>query len=200
VINLTPLVRYTAILTSLILASGSMICINPAQSQQRACVITDEGTTVCGKPTTSKQKQQETTPNKKNTDLSQSVKLDDYIFSLKKCQRFSPGAFCTITIVNNGKERNLKIVANNLSDRSMMIMTDITGKEYSFDAKLVEIGETKDKEITFKPNGGKSYDVVLHFVRIARSTNKAQKLLLPISIDGTLKMVVFNDFILEIFM
>jgi hypothetical protein len=199
VINLNPIVRHIAIFTTLILASNS-ICINQAQSQQRTCVITDEGTTICGKPTTFKKKVNETTQLKQNTEFSQQFRLDDYIFSLKKCQKLVTSAFCNITIVNDGAERNLTIIANSQSDSSIMIMIDITGEEYRFEAKSLDIGERQDKTVTFKPTKGKIYDLVLHFKRVARSTNKAQKLLLPVTIDGTSRMVLFTNITMEIFM
>jgi hypothetical protein len=201
VINLTSIVRHTAILTTLILVSNS-ICINQAQSQpqQRACVITDEGTTVCGKPTTPQKKANEINQEKKNTVPPQEFRIDDYVFSLKKCQRFTPGAFCNITIVNNGAERNLKIIANSPSDSSIMIMTDITGEEYRFEAKSLDIGEKRDGAVTFKPTKGKSYDLVLHFKRVARSTLQTQKLLLPVTIDGTSRMVIFTNITMGIYM
>lgn len=202
-INITSLVRHVAIFTTLILASNS-ICINQSQSQtqpqQRTCVITDEGATVCGKPTTFKKKVSETNQRKQNMELAQEFRLDDYIFSLKKCQKFVQSAFCNITIVNNGAERNLKIIAKSQSDSSIMIMTDITGEEYRFEAKSLDLGERQDEAVTFKPTKGKSYDLVLHFKRVARSTNKAQKLLLPVTIDGTSRMVLFTNITMEIYM
>jgi hypothetical protein len=203
VIDLTSIIRHTAIFITLILASNS-ICVNQAQSQpqppQRACVITDEGTTVCGKPTTSQKKVNEINQEKKNMVFAQEFRLDDYIFKFKKCQKLVSSAMCMITIVNNGAERNLKITANSLSDSSIIIMTDTIGEEYRFEAKSLDMGERKDKTVTFKPTRGNSYDLVLHFPRVARSTNKAQKLLLPVTIDGTSRMVLFTNITMEIFM
>jgi hypothetical protein len=49
--NLVRMFAQASVLASMVLASLS-IYSNPASAQQRACVITDEGATVCGKLTT----------------------------------------------------------------------------------------------------------------------------------------------------
>jgi hypothetical protein len=79
-------------------------------------------------------------------------------------------------------------------------MTDITGEEYRFEAKSLDIGEKRDGAVTFKPTKGKSYDLVLHFKRVARSTLQTQKLLLPVTIDGTSRMVIFTNITMGIYM
>ncbi len=195
-IDLTPVIRHAAILTSLILVSSS-IYINPAQSQQRACVITDEGTTVCGKPTTSKKKTQETTQDNQNTESFQEFRLDNYVFSLKECKQFFTGsgmdAACKLTVVNNGTERKLSIIASSQRNPSIMNMTDTTGEKYTPRAWLVSVGEKRGEDVTFKTTSGNSYPISIQFRGVPRSVDKAQDLYLSISIDETPRLVHFTD-------
>jgi hypothetical protein len=94
--NLVCMFSRTSALSSMILA-GFLIHSNPASAQQRACVITDEGATVCGKPTK---------PTKKpNSSLGCQKEFDNYIVLLKGCKRLDTTIKCTVQITNKGVER-----------------------------------------------------------------------------------------------
>jgi hypothetical protein len=73
--NLVRMFAQTSVLASIVLTSLS-IYSNPASAQQRACVITDEGATVCGKLTTQ--------TNKTN----QLLQISKLIISLSLSQNF----------------------------------------------------------------------------------------------------------------
>jgi hypothetical protein len=73
----------TSIMASLVLTSLSFH-INSASAQQRACVITTEGNTVCGRLTTSKK----VSKIKQNSSSSgYRTEIDDFVFLLKGCRR-----------------------------------------------------------------------------------------------------------------
>jgi hypothetical protein len=95
----------TSVLASMVLTSFSLH-INPASAQQRACVITTEGNTVCGKLTTSKK----VSKIKQHSSSSRyRTEIDDFVFLLNGCRRNQETIKCYFTITNKGEERDLMI-------------------------------------------------------------------------------------------
>lgn len=101
--NLVRMFAQTSVLASMVLTSLS-IYSNPASAQQRACVITDEGATVCGKLTTQTKKP---TPNS-----GYRKEIDNIVFLLKNCKRSEANVMCNFIITNKGSERELAIQLN----------------------------------------------------------------------------------------
>jgi hypothetical protein len=136
--NLIRIVRKTSILSSIFLAIASLsINVNPAQSQQRACVINDNADTVCGKLTSTKKE------TKKNTQVPVYRKeVDNFVFLLKGCKKSDTTVKCDLIVTNKGKERNLWIVSQYPSKDSKFI--DSEGKAYLVSA--IEIGGKKTNE------------------------------------------------------
>jgi hypothetical protein len=98
--NLVRMFAQTSILASMILTVLS-IYSNPASAQQRACVITDEGATVCGKLTTQTKKPSPNSAYRKE--------VDGFIFLLKGCSRSEENIKCDLAMTNKGQERTLEI-------------------------------------------------------------------------------------------
>jgi hypothetical protein len=125
--------------------------INPVLSQQRACVITDEGTTVCGKLTTS--------AKKPNRSLEKRQEFDKFVFSLKGCRRQDENIKCDFAIANRGSEDRLLYV---YADSSLV---DSNGRSY-FGSSL-EIGEKSSKgEIPLTVSPGINYNAILTFENV----------------------------------
>jgi hypothetical protein len=71
---------------------------NPARADQKACVITDAGATVCGRLTSLKP------PANRPPVSNNQVQIDKMIFSLKGCKRDEKVVKCTFEIANRGKD------------------------------------------------------------------------------------------------
>jgi hypothetical protein len=113
--NLVRMFAQTSVLASMVLSSLS-IYSNPVSAQQRACVITDEGTTVCGKLTT---------PTKKpNSNPGYRKEVDDFVFLLRGCNRSGENVRCNLIITNKRSERTLEI------NRANCKIVDSTGKSH----------------------------------------------------------------------
>jgi hypothetical protein len=131
--NLVRNIQQASLLVSIISASF-LVCNHPARTEQKACVVTDEGVTVCGKSPSTK-------PPKNNRPpiSNHQVKIDSITFSLKGCKRppkfASTTVKCTVEIANRGKEdKEIKSFAI----KSYMI--DASGTSYP--ATLVDMGGT----------------------------------------------------------
>ncbi len=98
--NLVCMFAQTSALSSMILASF-LIYNSPVSAQQRACVITDEGATVCGKLTTQTKKPIKSSGYRKE--------VDNFIISLKGCRRSNTTINCDVTITNKGKDEAIRI-------------------------------------------------------------------------------------------
>jgi uncharacterized protein YjhX (UPF0386 family) len=120
--NLVRNIQKTTLLASMISAS-LLVCNNPAKANQKACVITDAGATVCGRLTSLKPP----TNNRPPVESNQ-VQIDKMIFSLKGCRRDEQAVKCTFEIANKGKEE--KQLA---SSAGGSYMVDSTGTSYRAD-------------------------------------------------------------------
>jgi hypothetical protein len=103
----------TSVLAGVFLASFP-IDSNPASAQQRACVITDEGNTVCGKLTTQ--------PKKSSSGYRKEVK--DYIFVLKGCRRSDTTIKCSLFVTKRGAEETFTV------HPSLSSIIDFNGRSY----------------------------------------------------------------------
>jgi hypothetical protein len=106
----------TSVLAGMVLTSLS-IYSNPASAQQQACVITDEGATVCGKLTTQ--------TKKPNSPSGYRKEVDKFVILLKGCSRSDATIKCNFVITNKGEERGFEIRAGQSS------IIDSKGKPYS---------------------------------------------------------------------
>jgi hypothetical protein len=95
--NLVRNIQQASLLAGIISAS-LFVCNNPARADQKACVITDAGTTVCGRLTNIKP------PTNRPPVSSNQVQIDKITVSLKGCRRDDKIVKCTFEIANRGKE------------------------------------------------------------------------------------------------
>jgi hypothetical protein len=124
--NLIRIALQTSILTSVVL-TGLIINGDAARSQQRACVITDDGATICGKLTTVKKE-----AKKPAQSSGYRKEVNNFLYVLKGCKRSDMIVKCDLVIINKGVQRDLLLYAQ----QSKII--DVAGKSHS--GSNVEIG------------------------------------------------------------
>ncbi len=147
----------TSVLTSMVLSSLS-IYSNPASAQQRACVITDEGATVCGKLTTQ--------TKKPNQSSGQRKEVDKFVFILKGCRRSDTTIKCNLLVTNKGAERELYIQA---VERSTIV--DSVGKSYP--GSTVDIGGKNSNALWTVISPGIDYSADISFENIPEQIAQA---------------------------
>jgi hypothetical protein len=91
--------RRTSVFASLLITS-LFIYKNPVQAQERACVMTDRGTTVCGKLI----RQTQSSTNQSVQSFGQKDEVGNFVYVLKDCKRSSANLKCAFTVLNKGKE------------------------------------------------------------------------------------------------
>jgi hypothetical protein len=137
--NLVRNIQQASLLAGIISAS-LFICNNPARADQKACVVTDAGMTVCGRLTSLKPPTSNRPPVSNNQ-----VQIDKMIFSLKGCRRDEKVVKCTFEITNKGKEE--KVLG---SDTRGSYIVDSTGTSYR--ANTLDLGGTLFSESNLGTN------------------------------------------------
>lgn len=174
--NLVRITQQASILASII-STSLLIHIDLASAQQKTCVITDEGTTVCGKPTTQ--------IKKSNQNSTYRKEVNNFIFILKNCSKLDTNVKCDFTITNKGLERELVIYTTSSK------LVDPDGKSHyayslDFDSR---VGDTNySPRATIVP--GVDYAATLNFKNMQDKIARFQ--LLEISTNG--KSVQFRNF------
>ena len=154
--NLLFITLRTSILASMVLTSFS-INSDPASAQQQACVITDQGNTVCGKLTTQQKKPNQTSGQRKE--------VDNFVFLLKGCRRSDTTIKCNFQIANKGQERNLYVNAE------YSAIVDSMGKSYS--GSTIDIGGKNSNSLWTVITPGINYDASMTFENIPEQIAQA---------------------------
>jgi hypothetical protein len=170
----------TTVLAGMVLA-GLSIETNPASAQQRACVITDEGNTVCGKLTTQ--------PKKSTTPSGYRKEVDKFVVLLKGCRRSDTTIKCNLSIANRDAEKSLRIKAWGST------IVDSTGKSYK--GSTVDIGGRSSSDVSTTISPGIDYVADITFENIPEKIIQAPLLNLSLNTtaDRTLQFrnVSFSD-------
>jgi hypothetical protein len=159
--TLIRFVQRASLLSSLVVTS-LIIHGSPARSQQRVCIITDDGATMCGKLTSSKKEAKN--PKQQNSGYRKEV--NNIVYLLKGCRKSDTSVKCEFVITNKGAEKDLYIVA---SDYSTIV--DSNGKSYS--ASTIDIGGRSDTSVTTSMAPGIDYAAILNFENIPDQVTKA---------------------------
>jgi hypothetical protein len=125
--TLIRLIQRVSLLSSLVVTS-LIIHGSPARSDQRVCIITDDGATMCGKPTSSKKEAKN--PKQQNSGYRKEV--NNIVYLLKGCRKSDTTVKCEFVITNKAAERALNI-GNYYST-----IVDSTGKSYKH--STIDIG------------------------------------------------------------
>ncbi|MEH1908683.1 hypothetical protein [Nostoc sp.] len=169
-------VRRTSVFASIVLSS-LLIYSFPAQSQQRVCVITDEGATVCGKPT----KQ----PKNTNSHSEQRKLINGYVFLLKGCRRSDTTIKCNLLITRESTEDNFGI------DASKLTIVDSVGKSYNGSA--VEMGGKSGNSVSLRISPGINYVTDITFENIPENITQAPVLKLPVFANNGANNIEFRN-------
>jgi hypothetical protein len=97
---LNPIKVFRTSVFSGLLLTSFFIYNNPVRAQQRACVMTDRGTTVCGKLI----RQTQSSTNQSMQSFGQKDEVGNFVYVLKDCKRSSANLKCSFTVLNKGKE------------------------------------------------------------------------------------------------
>ena len=121
--NLVRNIKQASLLAG-IFSAILLISSNPAAAEQKACVITREGATVCGKLTSLKPPSNNPQPT-----ATKQVQIDKFTFDLKGCKRDGKNIKCIFEIANIGKEQK---DITSVGARSYIL--DSTGTSYQSDS------------------------------------------------------------------
>jgi hypothetical protein len=174
--NVVRMFAQTSALSSMILASF-LIYNSPVLAQQRACVITDEGDTICGKLTTQTKKPSLNSVYRKE--------VDGFVFLLKRCSRYEESVKCDLTMVNKGQERTLEINRDNCK-----IVDSFGNSHYSPALDLDGKMGVNDSLPQVRVVPGIEYALVLNFKNIPNQITRTQ--LLEITLQNR-KSVQFRN-------
>jgi hypothetical protein len=156
--NLMRTVRCTNVLATLILAS-LFIHAKPARSQQRACVVSDDGVTVCGRPTAVKK------GASKPTQVSAYRKeINNFALLVKGCKRVDANIKCDLVVTNKGVERDLSL------NPAFIKIIDSVGRSHQ--CQTVDFGGVGN--VTAKITPGIDYAATITFNDIPDQISQAQ--------------------------
>lgn len=138
------------IFASTFVASLSIANTQPASAQKQTCVITEDGSTVCGKRA----------PQIKKPDRSavQNRDIKNYTISLKGCTRQDISVKCSLTVKNTGTERRFSISPVNSS------LVDAKGRAYK--GEQISIGGKTDVYSLLTISPGIEYAAEITFENI----------------------------------
>jgi hypothetical protein len=157
--TLIRLVQRASILSSLVVSS-LLLHSNPARSEQRVCIITDDGATMCGKPTSSKKEAKN--PKQQNSGYRKEV--NNFVYLLKGCRKSDTSVKCEFTITNKGVEKNFDM------GNSYTTIIDSNGKSYP--ASSVDIGGVSDFVRSLDIAPGIDYEAAITFPNIPEKITK----------------------------
>jgi hypothetical protein len=168
--TLIRFIQRASLLSSLVVTS-LIIHGSPARSDQRVCIITDDGTTMCGKPTSSKKEAKN--PKQQNSGYRKEAK--NIVYLLKGCRKSDTSMKCEFVITNKAAERDFTL------NDSYSSIIDSNGKSYL--TSNVDLGGKSDNYYrSISIASGIDYAAVLTFENIPDQVTKIP--LLNIFADG----------------
>jgi hypothetical protein len=133
------------------------------QAQQQSCIITNDGTTACGKPTKVKTPQMPVIKKPKVLDKDYSI-----VFVLNDCKRFDSSVKCNLSMKNSGQEVQFSV------KHEASKIVDSVGKSYSgYEARYAGVNSAEGMwsgEIRLFP--GIDYPIDIKFNNVPEETNK----------------------------
>jgi hypothetical protein len=165
IMTLIRLIQRVSLLSSLVVTS-LIIHGSPARSDQRVCIITDDGATMCGKPTSSKKEAKN--PKQQNSGYRKEV--GNFVYLLKGCKKSDTSVKCEFVITNKAAERGLTLWADNPGFTSTTIV-DSTGKSYR--GSTIDIGGQRNSSVSLSIAPGIDYEATLTFENIPDRVVKA---------------------------
>ena len=117
-------------------------------------MITDDGATVCGKPTTVKKE-----AKKPAQSSGYRKEVGNFVYALKGCTKVDTIVKCNLLITNRGAEKDLTINAQSLST-----IVDSVGKYYL--GSTVDIGGRSSGQVRTTISPGIDYVAVITFENV----------------------------------
>jgi hypothetical protein len=162
--TLIRLIQRASLLAGLAFASFSVYG-SPARSEQRVCIITDDGATMCGKITNSKRE----TKNLKQKNSGYRKEVNNIVYVLKGCDKSDVSVKCEFTITNKGVEKSIAF-NRRVIDESRSTIIDSIGKSYQ--ASSVNIGGESSGEARISVSPGIDYVAIFTFNNTPEQTTK----------------------------
>jgi hypothetical protein len=152
-------------------------------SAERGCIVTDEGSTICGNTTPKKSKQQPS-----QSTGSKTVATNNLLVELKGCSRQDDtNIVCEFTITNKGERGSLDLYSLFSS------MIDSNGKNYKpLYSQLSSSGGVLGASI-YEAEPGIAYAASLTFKNIPQSVNKAQLLTIGAQLNYKSPRIQFRN-------
>jgi hypothetical protein len=165
--TLIRLIQRVSLLSSLVVTS-LIIHGSPARSDQRVCIITDDGATMCGKPTSSKKEAKN--PKQQNSGYRKEV--GNIVYLLKGCRKSDTSVKCEFAITNKAAERRFTLWADNPGfSTGTSTIVDSTGKSYR--GSIIDIGGQRNSSVSLAIAPGIDYEATLTFENIPDRVVKA---------------------------
>jgi hypothetical protein len=180
--NLIRIALQTSILTSVVLTS-LIINGDAARSQQQACVITDDGTTVCGKPTTVKKE-----AKKPAQSSGYRKEVGNFVYTLKECKQSDATIKCDLAITNKGASKS------NLWITFESKIIDSRGKSH-FMSRIDIDGQSRTSSKVVEMVPGIAYATTLIFENMPESLTQAQ--VLQIALYGNNQNTLFRNILIS---
>lgn len=181
-INLMSKISYNLIFTiALIVANLSLL--NQSARAERGCIVTDEGTTICGSTTNSKKKNKQPT---QNTGFNKVV--GNLLVELKGCSRQDDtDIVCQFNLTNKGERRSL-----NLSS-FFSAMVDSSGRSnQALYSRVGSSGGVLGASLD-EAEPGIAYAASLTFKDIPQSVNKVQLLTIGATLNYASGRIQFRN-------
>ena len=201
---LTRLIQRASILATLTIASIPFYN-NPAQAKPQACIVTDNGRTVCGQAraiermcvttdgtnnicgkfkSAKEDRRQEPEATRPAQGSDSQVAIGNVAFSIKECRQTETTVICSFSIMNKGADRDISF------EPSYARITDPSGRTYI--ATFIEMGgQNISWTNTMTANSGINYEATFTFKNIPAGVRKAQLLSFPFD-NRTVKLRNIN--------
>jgi hypothetical protein len=147
------------------------------KAQQQSCIITNDGTTVCGKPSKVKTPQQSAIKKQKVLDKDYSI-----VFILNECKRIDSSVKCNLSMKNSGQEVQFSV------KHETSKIVDSVGKSYSgYEARYAGVNSAESMwsgQIRLFP--GIDYSIDIKFNNVPEETTKIPILIITTNRGGNL--------------
>jgi hypothetical protein len=163
-------------LSTAIVVASFLIYGQPTLAEQRACVVTDKGATVCGKLTTPKKEDK-----KQNLSSTYKKELKGFVVNLQGCNKLETKVTCNFSIKNKRQELRSLYMRPWLIRGYDALIVDMKGRSYT--ASEVDFGNNQNS-IEMSPDV--DYSLAITFKEMPEQLTKAQILKIDFENTGTI--------------
>jgi hypothetical protein len=130
-------VRAEDALACVIANNGKTVC-GTLKVVERACITTATGNTVCGKFKSAREEQGQEQARTFAPNAVYRKEVNDFVLTLESCKRVDDNVMCQVKILNKGKKRRVSFSCSGSGASSMI---DVAGKSHP--CSKIELGDTE---------------------------------------------------------